>query len=278
MRAFRTAITVILSAFISHAQDQNSGNSNPDSQPGPKIYQVEAGKRIPLTMVAGVTTKTAAPGDPVYLETVFPVLSGGRIVIPRGSYVTGTVTEVKRAGKVKGRAELRIRLESLILPTGVSSELRGNLGGLNSQNGEELDRTEGTVKGKSNKLGDMKTVMLGAGAGAAVGAAAGGLATIGTTGGTNDATATVVQRPIVGSAIGMAAGAAAAYTATLFMHGPDAVLAKGTDVEMVLDRTVTFDENMLAGLPAPAIAGSPVGSTTPANETLPPDESGLKRR
>src|SRR5947209_20258690 len=66
-------------------------------------YRVDAGTHILLNMINSVSTKQAQPGDRIYLETAFPIVSGGRIVIPQGSWVTGTVTEVKRPGHVKGR-------------------------------------------------------------------------------------------------------------------------------------------------------------------------------
>ena len=53
----------------------------------------------------------------MYLETAFPVTQDGQIVIPKGSYVADTVTQVKRAGKMKGKAELFPRFDSLTLPT-----------------------------------------------------------------------------------------------------------------------------------------------------------------
>ena len=220
-----------------------------------KTFQIEAGRRIPLTLIKTISTRTGAPGDAVYMTTVFPVLAGNRIVIPVGSYVTGTLTDVKRAGKVKGRAELRMRVETLVLPNGVTHDFRGNLGGLDSSNGETMDRAEGTVKGKGGIGNDAKTVMTGAGAGGMAGAAAGGLATIGqnpsTSNNPNSAFNNIYRRPVIGGAIGIAAGAGAGLIATLLTRGPDAVLAKGTDLDMVLDRSVTFEEVDLAGLPAP---------------------------
>ncbi len=59
---------------------------------------METNTRIPLSMINSVSTKNAAPGDRVYLETVFPILVDGRIVIPPGSYVAGTITKVLRPG------------------------------------------------------------------------------------------------------------------------------------------------------------------------------------
>ena len=43
-------------------------------------------------MVNSVSTKTTGEGDRVYLETTFPIAVNGKIVIPAGSYVLGTVT------------------------------------------------------------------------------------------------------------------------------------------------------------------------------------------
>src|SRR5271169_6248260 len=104
------ALPVLLAAAISvMAQEPVDSAAQGDSKPDPKKYQVETNTRIPLSMINSVSTKNAAPGDRVYLETVFPILVDGRIVIPPGSYVSGTITEVQRPGKVKGRGEFHLR-------------------------------------------------------------------------------------------------------------------------------------------------------------------------
>ena len=48
-----------------------------------------------------------------------------------------------------------------------------------------------------------------------------------------------------GAGIGVAAGAAAGLLGVLTTRGPDATLNKGATVEMVLDRSLTFDESEL---------------------------------
>ena len=73
----------------------------------------------------------------MYLETAFPIVQDGRIVVPKGSYVAGTVTEVKRAGKMKGKAELFPRFDSLTLPNGVTREFRSRP---DSADGNDVDR------------------------------------------------------------------------------------------------------------------------------------------
>ena len=203
----------------------------PDVTPKPegKTYQVELNTRIPLSMISSVSTRDTVPGDKVYLETVFPILVNGKIVIPPGSYVEGTITKVQRPGKVKGRGEFYLRFDTLILPNGVTRDFRARVSNLDGRASEVLDRNEGSIKSEGNKSGDTRTVAETTVAGASIGALAGSAA--GATG--------------MGAGIGAAAGAAAGLAAVFFTRGPDAVLAKGTTIEMVLDRTVDFKESEL---------------------------------
>ena len=191
-----------------------------------KNFQVETNTRIPLSMINSVSTKNAAPGDRVYLETVFPILVDGRIVIPPGSYVAGTITKVQRPGKVKGRGEFYLRFDSLTLPNGVTRDFRARVSGLDGRASEELDRNEGSIKSEGNKSG--RYAHGGRNHGRRRERRRAGRKRGGATG--------------MGAGIGAAAGAAAGLAAVLFTRGPDAVLAKGTTIEMVLDRNVEFNE------------------------------------
>jgi len=98
-----------------------------------KTFLVEMGTRIPLSMVNSVSTKTTGEGDRVYLETTFPIAVNGKIVIPAGSYVLGTVTSSMRPGKLKGRGEFRLRFDSLMLPNGVTRDFRAQVAGLDGR-------------------------------------------------------------------------------------------------------------------------------------------------
>jgi type IV secretion system protein VirB10 len=201
-----------------------------------KNYLLETGTHIPLALINSVSTKNAVAGDRVYLETVFPIMSGGRIVIPPGSYVMGTITSIKRPGRVKGLGEFHLRFESLTLPNGTTRDFRAHLTNLDGRASESLDRNEGTIRSDSNKGGDARVIAETAAAGAGIGGLAGA----------------ATKAPGMGAAIGAGAGATAALIGILVSRGPDAILAKGTTVEMVLDREVGFDETELdfsAGLP-----------------------------
>jgi len=194
-----------------------------------EAYTIEVGTKLPLALINSVSTKHSAEGDRVYLETVFPILVKGRIVVPVGSWVTGTVTQIKKPGRVKGRGELYVRFDSLTLPNGVTRDFRGRIGSMDGNAKSEVERTEGKVRSEGNKAGDARTVGEAAAAGASVGVLTGGAA----------------GRYGMGAGIGAAAGAAAGMAGVLFSRGPDAVLARGQTVEMVLDRQIQFNESEL---------------------------------
>jgi hypothetical protein len=220
-RTIGLALAVVISTCL--AQEPVSP---PDAPPaaGPQFTVVQ-GTKVPLSMINSVSTKNAAAGDRVYLETVFPILANGKIVIPPGSYVAGTITDLKRPGRVKGRGEMYVRFDSLTLPNGVTRDFRARVGALDGRASENLDKAEGKIKSEGNKSGDIRTIGETAGAGAGIGGLAG--VSSGHTG--------------MGAGIGAAAGAAAGLAAVLFTRGPDAILSRGTTLEMVLDRPLSFD-------------------------------------
>jgi hypothetical protein len=192
-------------------------------------WRVEPGTMVPLSLINSVSTRNAAPGDRVYLESVFPILADGRIVIPPGSYVAGTVTQVKRPGRMKGKGEIYLRFDSLTLPNGVTRDFRARIGGLDGRASEQLDRSEGKIISEGNKSGDARTIGETAAAGTSIGVIAG----------------SVAGRAGMGAGIGAAAGATAGLVGVMLSRGPDAVLAKGTTVEMVLDRSLSFSAEEL---------------------------------
>lgn len=243
----RTVSLLLIAGIAALAQDAALATKNADDKPVVKTYEVEPGTHIPLNLINSVSTKTAAVGDRVYLETVFPILSGGRIVIPPGSYVLGTITNVVRPGKVKGRGEFYLRFDSLTLPNGVTRDFRARVSQLDGRAGEKLDRDEGAIKSEGNVGGDVRTVGEATAAGASIGALAG----------------SVAKAPGLGAGIGAAAGAAAGLAAVMFTRGPEAVLAKGTTIEMMLDRTVTFNEADLDFSKAPPSPAPPSDSGGP---------------
>lgn len=206
--------------------------------------QVPAGTHIPLVLHNAISTRSARPGDPVYFETLFPVIIDGRVVIPAGSYVSGEVTQSKRPGRVKGRGELAIKLTTMILPNAYIVKLDAAPGGSVGTGGNESINGEGTIKGDSDKGSDAGTVVRstaeGAGIGAGVGAATGHIGE--------------------GAGIGVGAGAAAGLAEVLLSRGPEAELPRGTTLDAVLDRPVYLDSDKVKFTgpgQASSIAGPP---------------------
>jgi hypothetical protein len=166
-----------------------------DSTPGKKIYTVPSGTRVLLQLRSAVNTKSAKPGDGVYLASTFPVVVGTRVMIPAGVYVQGTVDRVIRAGRVKGRAQLDMHFTSIIFPNGTVVEIPGMVNSLPGAKKQSVKNDgEGTIEQDSQKGRNAAEV-------AKIAIPTGG--TIGSIGGLEGG------HPVVGGIVGIAAGLAA---------------------------------------------------------------------
>ena len=206
----------------------------------PEKYVVTRGTRIPLVMVNSVSTKTSQVGDRVYLQTSFPMAVNGRIVIPEGSYVTGTITHVKRPGRIKGKGELYLRFDTLMLRNGVQRNFSGTVSALDGAGEETLSGEEGKIEGEASKGKDVGTVAGPAATGAMIGAIAGNSGK--------------------GAAIGGGVGAAAGLGVVLLTRGSEVRLLRGSALEMELNRDLSFtkDEvNFLGSAPPPPLPRAP---------------------
>jgi hypothetical protein len=190
---------------------------------------VPAGTRMGLSLRNAVDTKHSHEGDHVYLQTIAPISVDNRIVIPQGSFVNGTITISKPAHGVKGKGEMYLRFDSLVLPNGVTRNFGSHLASADSSARGQVDAKEGKITGERDGTGDAPTVALGTGAGAGVGGIAGAAA----------------GHPIAGAGIGAAAGAAAGLATIFHSKRPEVVLPQGTTLEMVLDRDLQFSPSEL---------------------------------
>lgn len=219
------------------------------SVPAVKQIMVPSGTHIPLVLHNAISTKSARPGDPVYFETLYPIMIDGQVVIPAGSYVSGEVTESKRPGRVKGRGELAIKMTNMILPNAYQVNLNATPAGVGSGGGESAN-SEGVIVGDSDKKDDAATVAKTTAAGAGIGA--------------------IAARSAGGAGIGAAAGAAVGLAAILLTRGPEAELPRGSTVEAVINRPLYLDAEkakfatpgQASALPGPANR-EPVRSTQP---------------
>src|SRR6201985_1506757 len=126
-----------------------------------KTYTVPAGTKVLLSLKSGVNTKTARPGDGVYLVSTFPVIVGSHVLIPTGVYVQGTVDRVERPGRVKGRAKLLIHFTTMIFPNGQVVGIPGTVDNLPGSGGPAVKGEEGTIEQASNKGKDAGNIAKG---------------------------------------------------------------------------------------------------------------------
>ena len=212
-----------VAALIVAAQDWRAAR-RPRS-PGGRIHR-EAGTQVPLSLINCISTKHSAEGDRVYLETVFPMLTNGRIVVPVGSYVAGTVTEIKKPGRVKGRGELYVRFDSLTLPNGVTRDFHARIGSHGRQCQGRVGPGGRQGQERRQQGGDARMV------GEAAACGRNHRNDRGRRGRTLRDGRGNRRRSGCGRGNDRRAGT----------RGPDAVLARGSTLEMVLDRPVSFTE------------------------------------
>ena len=251
---YRSTISILLLAgMISGAPAQTaalqsspagSGAASPAAETGLKTYTVRSGTRILLSLKGEISTRTAAPGDPVYLVSDFPVVEDGAVVLPPGMYVKGYIDRVERPGKVKGRAQLQMHFASMIFPNGIEIAIPGSLDKVPGSSGATVKNAEGTAEQGGTKGRDTQTIAGDALEGTGVGSLVGwGTGNVG-----------------MGAGIGAGAGAAVGVLTTLLTRGNDIVFPAGTTLEMVFKRPLVVQQAQLAGMPGYIGITTPTGS------------------
>ena len=226
--------TLLAVTFSTSAQQPDGPQSDPPPPVAPKPAPPQAGSneritipsgtRVGVVLQNGISTRSAKPGDSVYLQTSFPITQSNRIVIPVGSYLRGELLESKRPGRVKGRGEFRMRLNTLILPNGYTIDLNAAPRSADSGGNETMDE-EGKVTGGGNKGKKVGTVVETTTAGAGIGA--------------------IASRTPKGAGIGAGIGAAAGLAAVLLTRGPDAELPRGSTMDVVFERDLSLDGSQI---------------------------------
>jgi hypothetical protein len=161
-----------------------------------------AGTTLRLELKSAVASDTSKVEDTVRAALRQAVSVDGNAVLPTGTEVVGTVTSVERSGRVKGRASVGYRFNSL------------NYGG------ERYDIRTNTLshQAEATKGEDATKIGIGAGAGAAIGALLGG----------GD-----------GAAKGAAIGGAGGTGVVLATRGKEVRLGPGADVTARLTAPLT---------------------------------------
>lgn len=180
---------------------------------------------IPLSLKNTLSSRTAFVGQAVYCQTIYPITVGNRIVIPEGSYVKGAVTQVRRPGRVRGKAQLGIRFESLTLPNGTTRPLRATLSSFAGNGDQGFRREESKVEGESSKREDAGKIATTATQGTIIGGLSSGRGK--------------------GAGIGALSGGVGGLIWVLATRGKEVLLPPGTNLELQLAAPLTFERDEL---------------------------------
>jgi hypothetical protein len=216
------AIAILLGPIPLRAQNAADASKTPPRAESSQIV-VPVNTAIPLSLKNTVNSRTAFPGQAIYCETIYPITVGNRIVIPVGTYVKGAVTQVVRPGRVKGKAQVGIRFDSITLPNGTTRSLRASLSSYGGTGEEGFKREESKIEGASTKGEDAGKIATTATQGTIIG----GLS----------------SRSGKGAGIGALSGGLGGLIWVLATRGKEVLLPPGTNLELQLSSPLTFDRD-----------------------------------
>jgi hypothetical protein len=165
---------------------------------------IPAGTSLPVVLDTGVGSETSRAEEPVTAHLSRAITINGMTALPEGSRVSGVVTDATRSAKVKGRAHIAVRFNSLT-PRG---------------DDERYDIRTASVgrTAPATKKDDALKIGAPAAGGAIIGAIAGGKK---------------------GAAIGTAVGGGAGAGVVLSTRGKEVLLPKGSALTLRLTEPLT---------------------------------------
>ena len=115
--------------------------------------------RITLQLNKHLSTKVNSEGDPFTAYVTIPVSLGQRIVIPKGSVVTGSVSRIIRPGRFKGKAVMNVLFQSIEIPGRGQLPIAASLARMDPE-GSGGVRSEGTVEGEGSEGSDIGRIVM----------------------------------------------------------------------------------------------------------------------
>lgn len=193
--------TAPASSSAAGAPERAATKSPAKITPG-RSFTVPAGTRMVVRMIDSVDSETNKVGDEFRASLEEDLVVDGTLVAPKNSDVTGRLAEVKEAGRLTGKSELKLELTQIVIQGTTYSIATGDY----------------EVSGKSRGGDTAKKVGIGAAVGAVVGAVAGGGK---------------------GAAIGAGVGAGAGTAIQVFTRGEQVKVPSETMLEFTLEQAIT---------------------------------------
>ena len=192
-------VTVVLAGC---AKNDTADGTNPSQaasvkqvketpKPRSETMIIPAGTSVLASLETRLSTDTNNSGNQFRARTVEPILVNGKVVVPTGAMIHGTLSDVQDSGKIKGRARMTLNYEEI-------EDARGQMHRISAQ--------PLTLQADSNTKGDVEKIAAGGVLGAIIGGIAGGKK---------------------GALIGAGAGAGAGTVIVLATKGDEVVLEPG---------------------------------------------------
>ena len=191
----------------------------------PSTVTIPAGTRVLMVLKSPLHTTSGTVGSGLYLETLYPVVQGDGVVIPAHTQVQGVVEANERPGHVKRASEFRFRFTTLIFPNNFVAPISGALQSIPGAKNIRTRNQDGTLK----PVDQVEKVVTPAAAGAVGGAIIGARRGFG-----------------IGLLPGAGLGAALGLGAVLLKRGDEISLARGTNVEMILQAPLSLERTQVA--------------------------------
>ena len=182
------------------------------AQAGAELF-IPEGTRISLQLNDYLTTKLNNEGDSFTATVSEPVYLKERVVIPKGSIVSGSISRLLRPGRFKGKAAMNLLFSTIRIQGSPEVPMVASL----TRVGEQGAGNEGNVPASGSKGKDVAKVAAPTAAGTGIGAIVGG-----------------------GKGAAIGAGIGAAIGLFSIAGGSHLEINRGTAIEIILDRPLTI--------------------------------------
>lgn len=132
------------------------------------------GTEFEVELLDTLSTKFNEKGDTFRARFFRDVRFRRGVIIPEGTQLHGRISHLKRAGRIRGRAQMSLRFEELRLLDGRTIPLEATLIGIDQRVSEKLKNGEGTIEEGSSKGKDMGKIAKTSAVGALIGVVTGG--------------------------------------------------------------------------------------------------------
>lgn len=96
------------------------------------------GSVVHAILITPLDSAHSTKGDPVEALITQPLVNSGHLYLPEGSRLSGSVLQVRPAGKLNRNGQLRIVFHQVIPPGGIQETVEASLAGVTVEKGEHL--------------------------------------------------------------------------------------------------------------------------------------------